>query len=127
MNSSIQDAIEIIDQRIANLQNIKKMLLDEFGGERTPPAGFKVRASIVPASNSNGNGHSPAYGGGRTRRDELMAYLTEHGPAKRGEIIAGTTIPKGTIASLLNKAPFIRRSDGKWQVDTSSASQETAQ
>ena len=119
MNSNIRQAIEIIDQRIAHLQNIRKMLLDEFGGD----GGYDTTISVASHRGTNGNGQ----GGTKTRRAELIDFLRKHGPSKRKQILIGTSIPKGTIATLLNKPPFVRGSDGRWSMDLAevSASQET--
>lgn len=104
VNADIKKVVDILDQRIANLQNIKLQLLEEFGGE----SASTVVVAARPVQQGNGS---------RTRIQQLRDFLLQHGPAKRAEIIAGAGMPKGTIASLLNREDFVRRSDGKWQVD----------
>src|SRR5690242_3546350 len=118
MNSDIEKAVGIIEQRILHLQQIKAMLLAEFGAASAPI----TSASITPSTrNGNGNGNGD---GNQTRKDQLAKFLNEHGPATRGTINEKSGIPKGTIANLLNKEGFVRRY-GKWQVDLGSATQET--
>ena len=112
MNSDIKQAINIITQRIANLQQIKQMLLDEFSGSGTATAGVRVTAALpgnTPSRRKNGKKSE-------TRKDELVKFLTNHGPSKRAKILAETHIPKGTVASLLNQNDFVRRSDGTWDL-----------
>jgi len=56
-------------------------------------------------------------GGKRTRLSQLRAYIQEHGPLKRREILAGTGIPAGSIAPLLNVGNgFRHHTDGRWSV-----------
>jgi hypothetical protein len=116
MNSDIKQAINIITQRIANLQQIKQMLLDEFDVSGASAVGIGVRAA---RQSSNGNGDL-------TRREQLSKFLIDNGPSSRGTINEKSGIPKGTIANLLNKDGFVRR-HGKWTVNTISAPQETTQ
>jgi hypothetical protein len=113
MNPDIQKALAIIDQRIENLVDIRTKLAEEFG---SAPETTRSAPKLLATNTSNGNGSL-------TRKQQLVAFLTEHGPAKRGKINAESGIPKGTVAALLNKPGFVRRF-GKWHVDTSSASQE---
>ncbi len=115
MNSDIEKAVGIIEQRILNLQQIKSMLLAEFNGTAVPTGGAAKR----PTSSSNGNGN-----GNQSRKDQLAKFLVEHGPSSRATINDKSGIPKGTIANLLNKPGFVRR-DRKWTVSASSATQET--
>lgn len=119
MNSDIRQAINIITQRIANLQQIKQMLLEEFGVS----GASAVAIAVAPTrrNDGKGNGH-----GDLTRKDQLAKFLIEHGPSSRGTINEKSGIPKGTVANLLNKEGFVRQ-QGKWTVATSSATQETTQ
>jgi hypothetical protein len=118
MDSDIEKTVEIIEQRILKLQQIKAMLLAEFG-VTAAPIRSAAKLPTTSGSNENGNGNRS-----HTRKQQLMTFLTEHGPSSRGTINEKSGIPKGTIASLLSKPGFVRRSK-KWHVDTSSAPQET--
>jgi hypothetical protein len=116
MNSDIKQAVSIIRQRIANLQQIERMLLDEF--DVPGASAVAIAARPVQHSNGAGNGH-----GKETQKDKLTKFLIEHGPSPRAKIIAESGIPMGTISNLLNKSGFTRR--GKtWRVEGSSATQE---
>jgi hypothetical protein len=108
MNSDIKKAVEIINHRITNLQQIKTMLLEEFDVQGA--SAVAVAARPIQGHSGNGNGN-------QTRVQQLKNFLIQNGPSKRAAIIAGAGMPKGTIASLLNREEFVRRSDGKWQVD----------
>ncbi len=118
MNSDIQKVVQIIDQRIAKLQQAKSLLLEQFDDV---PAPITSAAISIHTSSGNGNGNL-------TRKDQLAKFLIEHGPSTRGTINEKSGIPKGTIASLLSKDGFVRRY-GKWQVaeTSSSATQEITQ
>jgi len=48
-----------------------------------------------------------------SRADQLKQYLASHGPTKSRDILAGTGIPRGTIAKLLNDR-CTRLSGGRW-------------
>jgi hypothetical protein len=113
MNSDIKQAVSIIRQRIVNLQQIERMLLEEFDVPGASTAAIAAR----PVQHGNGNGKE-------TQKDKLTKFLIEHGPSPRAKIIAESGIPMGTISNLLNKSGFTRR--GKtWRVEGSSATQET--
>jgi hypothetical protein len=124
MNHDIRKAVEVINQRIANLERIKSLLLDEFGADSVLGAPKRktereVRQLGIGAS---ANGH-----GEPTRREQLVKFLNENGPSNRATIIEKSGIPEGTISNLLTKDGFVRRS-GKWHVSApSSATQETTQ
>ena len=113
MNPDIKQAVDIIDQRIANLQHIKKMLLEEFGVPGASAVAVGVRPAPSRKAKANGN---------ETRKDELVRFLTEHGPSKRAKILAESRMPRGTVAYLLNQNDFVRRSDGTWDVRQTNAS-----
>jgi len=120
MNADILKAVQIINQRIENLEKIKAMLLEEYGAESTFPKSTvrTAQTTLLTLQNANGNGHG-------TRRDQLVRFLTEHGPAKRATIIARSGMPKGSIAFLLNqKDYFARTSDGMWTARIRNSAQE---
>jgi len=116
MDPQIKQVVEILDKRIAHLQNMKRMFVEEFG----PQGASAVAVATRPTPRANGNGN-----GNQTRKDQLTKFLTDNGPSKRAKIIAESGMPRGTIASLLSKDGFVRRSDGKWQVDENSAQENT--
>ena len=128
MNQDIRKAVEIINQRIENLERIKSLLLEEFGaGATLGPIKTVKRATDTEVkrlgTGTPHNGHSGSTG---SRKDELIRFLTTHGPCKRAKINSESGIPVGTVANLLNGNDFVRRTDGTWDLrDPSSAPQET--
>lgn len=123
MNSDIANTLGMVRQRIRKLQQMEQMLVEEFGDVSTP---ISSHPSHVTPTNGHGNGNVQTHGtgfGSHNRREQLVTFLTQHGPATRSKINDESGIPKGTIANLLNKPGFVRR-DGKWHVDTGSATQE---
>ncbi len=106
-NSDIVRAIEIIDQRIESLREIRGRLAEEFGVSK------------------NGNVRSPAEteqkflfsNPAKTRKDMLAEFLKTQGPRTRKEMIERAGIPAGTIAYCLNDDTRFRRlADGRWDV-----------
>ena len=55
----------------------------------------------------------------RTRMASLAEYIRTNGPKTRMELITGTGMPRGTIATCLNdKNQFRRLPDGRWELAT---------
>lgn len=50
------------------------------------------------------------------RKKTLFDFLTQHGPATRAEILAGTDIPQGTLSALLTDEMFVKVDEGRWGV-----------
>jgi hypothetical protein len=114
MDPEIRKAIATIDQRIADLQQAKAALLQAFG-EQEAVATTSRPTVLRSAPRSRARNTNPASPG--KRKAELAHFLVTHGPAKRGEIVARSGIPEGTIANLLSKSPeFILQRDGRWNV-----------
>lgn len=87
----IMKAIEILDERIRSLQEIRKQLMTEYG-----------------ISGDQGSGK-------KTKREELWEWLKKNGEKSRREIEEGSGLKKGTIAFNLNdKDWFGHNDDGKW-------------
>lgn len=106
VSPDIKRAIEIIDQRINSLQQIRKMLIDEFGlnNQNAPLAKvLSEQTESAPAST--------------TRKGALINLLKSEGPLHRRDILTKTNFPVGTIAYLLNdKETFTHRRDGRWDL-----------
>jgi len=118
MNPDILKAVEIINQRIAHLEQIKSMILSEFGAPIASPVRTNGASSAAFKLTAHDGGHVPIKGQNGKRKEELKQFLVSNGPSKRAKIIAESGIPRGTIAYLLNSnSEFVRRNDGKWQVD----------
>jgi hypothetical protein len=109
MHMSIQPeilkAIEIIDQRIESLKQIRDNLAREFGMDglmKSPPA------AETPLQ-------LPFIGGeGKTSKDKIANFLRHNGPSSRKEIADGTGIPMGTVSYALNDKTRFSRDDHGW-------------
>lgn len=106
MDSATHHMIQAIDRRIEKLSHIRAMLVEEFGDDAPSVNGAHAHRLPVPKKT-----RPPA---GVNRKDELYAWLKEHGPATRGDIIQGTGIPKGTIGAYLSAEDRFVNREGKW-------------
>jgi hypothetical protein len=122
MSSEIDKAIELIEERIAALQKVRETLVEMFDA----PDSLRRRLlkvndepkltvpSTIPAVSLLGSGNGNAK---VTRKDQVAKFIREHGgSATRSEIIAGTGIPTGTVAYVLNDEARFRARDGKWYI-----------
>lgn len=104
--------IETLDKRISKLQEIRRLLVEEFGEtplqEKRPeidPGKRQIAAKTIHAKN----------GDEKPRKIQIHEWLKVHGPATRGEILKGTQFPGGTVGSLLSQCPELFESrEGKW-------------
>jgi hypothetical protein len=100
-NEEVGKTVELIDQKIKFLKEMREMLLTEFP--------MKKEESSLRRKPKTSKQKKP------TRRDQVVALIRKEGPQLRKDIIGKTSIPKGTIASLLaDKETFMQRNDGKW-------------
>lgn len=116
MDPDIKRTVERIDQKIAKWLEIKNMLLDEFGGGDASGLQSSLPFEVQKATSSRlgKRGRPPKR---RTRKDELVAFLLNNGPATRKEIRDKTGLPTGTLAHQLNdKQIFIRHQNRGWDL-----------
>jgi hypothetical protein len=112
INPQIQATVDILDERITNLQTIRRMLLSEYGVVEN---GASPQLSFIETAKPQKTPRKPA-GAGSTRKVELIRFLLNE-PASRGEIAERTGIPAGTVSYLLHdKNTFERLENGKYQV-----------
>ena len=113
LDPEIEAAVARLDQRIAKLQKAKESLLAAFSDSVSEQIQKPTRARPKRAKDRSA---SPRVGS-RTRREEMVAFFRENGPARRAEIVAKTRIPVGTAAYLLNdKRMFRRLESGRWNL-----------
>src|ERR1700691_1408542 len=100
-----------LDRRIARLQQIRAMLVEEHGHASDSTNG--TRASAAEAASTRGR---RAHGNtGPTRKSAIHAWLKANGPATRNEVISGSGLPEGTVGSLLSRChELFENRDGKW-------------
>jgi hypothetical protein len=115
MHTDIAKAIDLIEQRIQALQNIRAQLVQEFGGAEEAKSKLpKDTPAVVLPPRMPPRNHSR---NGATRKDQVADFIRQNGPSLRAQIIKGTQIPVGTIAYCLNdKTRFQQRKDGKWDL-----------
>ncbi len=101
VSQDINRVIEIIDQRITSLQQIRKMLLDEFGiGNNLSATGIVTQAQIFGKTGS--------------RKNAVKTLLEKEGSLGIREIIQKTGFPRGTITAALNDKRIFGNKEGKW-------------
>jgi hypothetical protein len=103
-----------LKRRIAKLQQIHDMLVEEYGQSAVPNTNGKAKHTAAGAVASlrgrRAHGHS-----GPTRKAQIHEWLKANGPAARGEIIKGSGLPTGTVGSLLSQCPeLFENREGKW-------------
>lgn len=113
MDSATRQMLQAVDKRIGNLQQIRRLIIEEFGDSAGNPNEATVLKQGRPSKQKREHAKHPKKGG--TRKLQMHAWLKANGPATRGEIIAGTGFPGGTVGSLLGQCPDLFESrDGKW-------------
>lgn len=101
MHPDIEKAINLIDEKITELQKAKQTLLEAFGdgiNRIQPPVPRFFRRESPPL----------------TRRDMLINLLKNEGALSRAEILEKTHFPLGTVATILNDKETFSNKDGKW-------------
>jgi len=100
----IVKAIEILDQRIKSLQEIRDNLAREFG----------MNDYVKPSSPPKPDAQMPLLDTeAKTSKDKIADYLRTHGPASRKEITVETGIAMGTVSYALNdKKRFVNSGNG---------------
>ena len=116
--AQLDQDIERLDQEIAKLRKQRDVLADAqdvlavlFNGANNE------RPTDSEFANSDSESGTPKREKGAPRRDVVMAYIGEHGPSKRAQLVEATGIPKGTISYVLNdKTRFKRLENGTWDL-----------
>ena len=123
-DTDVLQAIQIIDDKIASLQEARNRLAQAFGidskssAQSATPAAITAIARAIShqsgsAAQANGNGHHEPSG----RKVELAKFLASRGPTSRATIIAESGLPEGTISYCLNdKRFFLQAADGNWAI-----------
>lgn len=103
MESEIATTIERLDRRIKKLTAIRDGLQEEYG-ERAPMSTGSFAASAPVRSRSG------------TRKEQLIAFLDQHGPMRAKDIMNEMGIPRGSVSWTLRRPEFTRLSDGRWDI-----------
>jgi hypothetical protein len=121
VNPDIERAIEQLDAKIASLQRARDVLVDTFCPPDSPRR--KTMAAPQPCSVAGAPAASESDmtlpSGMRLRRrlkrkDIVAEYIRQYGPSARADILAGTGIPPGSVAFVLNDKARFTLKDGKW-------------
>jgi hypothetical protein len=102
--------LEAIRKRKANLDQIERLILEEFGqsGNDERPASKRTRRKKISRRGLRRKN-------GTSRKDELHAWLKKNGPSSRKEIITGSGLPAGTVTGYLSsEKDLFENRDGKW-------------
>jgi hypothetical protein len=117
MDPEILQAIQMIDAKIASLQEARNRLATAFGipnsaiAPATAFAGVPV-SSTPPTLTTQMQTAQP---GGR--KEQLAQFLYEHGAMPRGEVYSRSGLPEGTVSYCLNdKRFFQQRENGDWDI-----------
>src|ERR1700730_1518962 len=98
MDQSTASMLGAIDKRIAKLQQIRALIVEEFG---------------QPANGAAPGPSKRAQNGGR--KSQMYEWLKQNGPATRTEIIEGTGMPTGTVGGYLSsEKDLFENREGKW-------------
>lgn len=108
--SEIEQAIEIIDQRIESLKEIRSRLAHEFGLSKN--GNHSVHHKTKPKSKRDKRSGST-----KTKKDQLTDFIKSHGPQPRSVLLEKSGLRPGTIAGCLaDKSRFEQLEDGRWAV-----------
>ena len=120
MDKDLLQAIRIIDDKIASLQEARNRLASAFGvvtpsatttAARTTP--IPARHRNAPAVDQNADGHPAPRG----RKDELAEFLRTNGPMSRVAIVEKSGLPEGTVSYCLSDKRFFEQIDGgDWNI-----------
>jgi hypothetical protein len=116
MDSAAQQMLKTVKRRMANLQQIERLILEEFidsssNGTAVAAKGKRKRSRVATPANAP----TTASANGGSRKYIIHEWLKKNGPAKRAEIIKGTGLPEGTVGAYLSTEKDLFESrDGKW-------------
>ena len=100
----ILKAIEIIDQRIESLKQIRDNLAREFGMDGIMKSSSAKEPSL----------QLPFEVEAKTSKDKIANFLKHNGPSSRKEIAEGTGVPTGTVSYALNDKTRFSRDEHGW-------------
>jgi hypothetical protein len=122
MDADILQAIRIIDEKIASLQEARDRLAAAFGVNGNLSTAIHGKANVAAHLDQPTNGRAtvqPAtrgvsHGG---RKVQLAQLLMERGSMSRITIIASCGIPEGTVSYCLNDKRFFEQNEkGDWDI-----------
>jgi len=119
-DQDILQAIRIIDDKIASLQDARDRLASAFGVTTPPVPDVTARtATVSPTQNLSPivKLNAERQMAPRGRKEQLAEFLRTHGPMPRAEIIEKAGLPEGTVSYCLgDKRFFVQVDDGSWDI-----------
>jgi hypothetical protein len=130
MEADILQAIRIIDDKIASLQEARDRLASAFGVNGVsnaealyapkPSVSRTTRSSEGTISTSTPISVPPAQNGThapRGRKEELAEFLLAKGPMSRVDIVEKAGLPEGTVSYCLGDKRFFEQlKNGDWDI-----------
>ena len=119
MDADILQAIQIIDAKIASLQEARNRLAHAFGVDQNTPSVPAKAPTEAAAPKLASPQPTPAFNQANPvgRKEQLAKFLLEHGPMPRGVLYERAGIPEGTVSYCLNdKRFFVQLENGDWSI-----------
>lgn len=103
MEEDVERTIERINERIKELEDTKRVLMQTFGIKRRATV-----ASSIPSMPTTPK---------TTRKEEVKELLRAKGPMSKADILKERPdIPEGTVSYVLNDGETFQNVDGKWSL-----------
>lgn len=120
-DNDILRAIQIIDAKIASLQEARNRLANAFGIGQEAPQVTYVGPPLPAADAALSSPQPPNVQDGPTRpsgrKVELAQFLLANGPMSRVAIVERSGLPEGTVSyCLADKRFFEQAADGSWHI-----------
>lgn len=131
MDADILQAIRIIDDKIASLQEARNRLASAFGIveqvqigspakitlKPRPLNGTQLTAPLQPQNPINTPTAPPPAPQPSERKAQVARFLLQNGPASRTTLVERCGIPEGTVSYCLNDKVYFKQSPtGDWDV-----------
>jgi hypothetical protein len=109
----VKKTIRSLDKKIRELENLKRSLLELFGG--SAPAAVVQEQHPIGVRISQVD--SPRAVAAQTLQ-RMEEFLRSHGPATTAEVVTAASIPRGSISWLISKSGgrIRRREDAKLEL-----------
>jgi hypothetical protein len=108
MEEDVERTIERINERIKELEDTKRVLMQTFGIKTSGVVRrrFAMTHPIIPSPPSPPSG----------RKGAIQELLRQRGPMSKTDILEQTGFPEGTVSYVLNDKEIFQNIDGKWSL-----------
>ena len=107
IHPDVKKTIELIENKILELQRAKETLLEAF---REKSVNAAISPLCLPTQKIISRKSGP------TRRDAVLQLLKQSGPLTRSDILKKIGIPRGTLATILNDKNVFTSRNHKWSI-----------